>query len=360
MGVNFVGWLESHEASEVKLREGPVINPDYIQSMLKKYENSGFDKVLVPFFSNAADSIAIAGYCAALTQRLGFLIAHRPGFTAPTVAARQLATLDQLSNGRISLHVIAGAEDAEMQRDGDHSVKDQRYARADDYLDIVKSTWRSEQPFDHEGSFYKIKGASSLVKPSPKGIPIWFGGASDEAIRVGTKHADLYALWGETYDDVKDLVSRIRGEAAEQGREMTFSLSFRLVLEDTVEKAWARAESILERGRALMEKMGTAPTMLPANKGSQRLLDVVARGSRLEDCIWTDMAKLVGGRYNTVALVGTPDQVANVLLKFHRLGIGTFLTRGFEPWRDVEDYSRTLIPRLKELVAREPEMDLVS
>ncbi len=83
------------------------------------HEESGFDRVLIGYYSDAPDGFVVAGDALAHTERLGVLLAHRPGFVAPTVAARKLATLDQFSDGRLAVHVISGGSDADQRRDGD-------------------------------------------------------------------------------------------------------------------------------------------------------------------------------------------------------------------------------------------------
>ncbi len=90
------------------------------------------------------DGLLIAADAAAHTKRVGFLVAHRPGFQAPTNAARSFATLDQLSQGRAAIHVISGGDDVDQQRDGDYIGKDERYARTDEYVGILKSIWTAE------------------------------------------------------------------------------------------------------------------------------------------------------------------------------------------------------------------------
>ena len=127
-------------------------------------------------------------------------IAQRPGFTAPTLLARQLATLDQLSGGRVSLHVITGGNAGELRQDGNTlDDKDERYARTSEFLDIVRAEWTSEQPFDYDGKYYKVEKGFSHVKPHhPGGIYTFVGGGSDAAIEVAGKHADTFALWGES------------------------------------------------------------------------------------------------------------------------------------------------------------------
>ncbi|MFX8039865.1 LLM class flavin-dependent oxidoreductase, partial [Acinetobacter baumannii] len=90
-----------------------------------------------------------------VAPRLGLMIAHRPGFTAPTLAARQFATLDQLTGGRVAVHIITGGDDAEQRQDGDFLTKDERYARTDEYLGILRRIWTATEPFDHQGTYYR-------------------------------------------------------------------------------------------------------------------------------------------------------------------------------------------------------------
>src|ERR1700761_8537446 len=283
MSVEFIGYIGTHHASEIHPAQGPVIDRDYVETVAKAHDAGGFDRALVAFGSTSPESQRVVAHAASVTHRLGFMIAHRPGFTAPTLAARQLATLDQFTGGRIAAHNITRGADDEMKRDGDHLTKDERYARTDEYLDIVRREWTSETPFDYSGRFYNVVGAFGGVKPaqSPH-IPIYFGGSSDAAIPVAGKHADIYALWGETQAQVREAIARVRAAAAKHGRQIRFSLSLRPVLADTEEAAWKRADEIVERTKALRAKSGQALSdHAPPNAGSQRLLQAAAQGTRL-------------------------------------------------------------------------------
>ncbi len=188
-------------------------------------------------------------------------------------------------------------------------------------------------------------------------IPIYFGGASAAAIEVSAKHADVFALWGETHAQVKEITGRVRAAAAAQGREIAFSLSFRPILAATEEAAWARAEKILERVREVGGQgwLGAAKGA-PANEGSRRLLEAASQGDRLDKCLWTGVAKATGARGNTTALVGTPAQVAGALLDYWKLGVSTFLIRGFDPLEDAIDYGRELLPLTRALIAQEEKL----
>jgi alkanesulfonate monooxygenase len=216
----------------------------------------------------------------------------------------------------------------------------------------VRQEWTSEKPFDHKGEYYQFEGAHSLVKsPQQPHIPVYFGGSSPAAIAVAGKHADVYALWGETYEQVRAVVKEVRAEAAKHGRTVRFSLSLRPILAETEEKAWARADSILERAKAIAENNGFVRRE-PPNEGSRRLLAAAAQGSRLDKRLWTGIAGLLGAQGNSTSLVGTPEQVAEALLDYYDLGITTFLIRGFDPLDDAIDYGKKLIPLTRELVAK--------
>jgi alkanesulfonate monooxygenase len=353
MSVEFIGYIGTSHASEIHPHTGPVIDRDYVEAVAKAHDAGGFDRALVAFGSTSPESQLVTAHAASVTSRLAFMIAHRPGFTAPTVAARQLATLDQFTGGRIAVHIITGGSDDEMRRDGDHLTKDERYARTDEYLDIVRLEWSSPKPFDYKGRYYDVEGAFGAVKPhSGSHLPIYFGGSSEAAIPVAGKHADIYALWGESQAQVNETISRVRAAAARWGRSPRFSLSLRPVLAGTEESAWKRARDIEDRTRALREQAGLKTSdHAPANAGSQRLLAAAAQGSRLDRRLWTGVAALTGASGNSTGLVGTPEQVADGLLDYYDLGVTTFLIRGFDPLDDAIAYGRDLIPLVRERVA---------
>jgi alkanesulfonate monooxygenase len=354
MGVEFIGMIGHRLSSEIHPPEGPIVDVGYIDRLTRAHEAGGFDRILVGYFSNAPDGFLIGLRAALVTERIGLLLAHRPGFVAPTLAARKLATLDHLSNGRAAVHVISGGDDADQRRDGDHLDHDQRYARTDEYLEILRKLWTSDGPVDHAGSHYRFEQASTDLKPLQKPyLPIYFGGSSDAAIGVAGRHADVFALWGETQAQAKETIARVRASAARHGRAVRFSLSVRPVLAATEDEAWARARAILAR---TLEIRGAAmlgpPDTTPQNTGSRRLLEAARQGAVLDKRLWTEIAAVTGAKGNTTALVGTPQQVAEALLDYHDLGITTFLIRGFDPLEDAIQYGKELIPLVRAEVAR--------
>jgi alkanesulfonate monooxygenase len=355
MSVEFIGYISNNNSSETIVRSGPVLDRHWIETVAKAHEVAGFDRALLAFHSTTPDGLQIGQHVLGVTDRLNVLIAQRPGFTAPTLLARQLATVDQLSGGRVALHVITGGNATELKQDGNTvDDKDERYARTSEFLDLIRSEWTSEKPFSYAGKYYRVENGFSQIKPyRSEGIPIFVGGASDAAIEVAGKHADTFALWGESYPQVRDVTSRVRSAAARYGRPTPrFSLSIRPILAETEEKAWAKAAAILERATALQDQTGyRKPADGRATAGARRLLALADQGSRIDKRLWTEIAKLTGANSNTTALVGTPEQVAEVFGDYYDLGVSHFLIRGFDPLIDAIDYGRELIPLTRKLIA---------
>ena len=100
MPIEFIGMIgvrpEGADGAAVHVIGGEI-DLAWVRDFSRAHESAGFDKVLVGYTSTSADGFLVSGYAAAHTERLGYLIAHRPGFVAPTLAARKAATLDQLS-----------------------------------------------------------------------------------------------------------------------------------------------------------------------------------------------------------------------------------------------------------------------
>ena len=325
------------------------VDPEYIAEFSQAHEDSGFDKVLIGYSSATADSFAVAGYAATRTATLGYLIAHRAGFMAPTLAARHAATLDQLSGGRIALHVITGGSDLEQHRDGDWLDHDSRYRRTGEWMDILRRMWTEYEPFDYQGEFYHLEQAHSQVRTKQRPhVPLYFGGASDAAIEVGARHADVYALWGEPVASIRQQIAEIRSRAARYDRDIRFSLSVRPILGDTEGEAWERARGILERvSGSLDDSVGPNRPARLQSVGSRRLLDFAAQGEIHDQRLWMPIAAATGAAGSTTALVGTAEQVAESLLAYYDAGCTTVLIRGFDPLQDTVDFGEELIPILR-------------
>lgn len=345
--LEMIGWIAPRVASEIVPASGPAFSADVIDHTARVHEQAGFDRVLIGYFSDAPDGFLVAAQAASVTTRLGMLLAHRPGFVAPTVAARKLATLDQLTRGRTAVHIISGGSDADQAKDGDFVDHAARYRRSAEYVQLLKRTWCAPSPFDHDGEFYRVRHAYSDVRcvQSPH-IPVYGGGGSEAAVQALSPDTDVFMLWGEPLADTAAFMARVR--AAAGANPVRFSVSTRPILGRTEGEAWDRARGILAQIQA---RTGGRAARPPQNAGSQRLLAVAAQAEVFDTCLYTRLAEATGAPGNSTALVGTPETVAKALVAYHDLGATSLLIRGYDPLPDAVDYGRELIPRVRALIA---------
>ena len=332
------------------------ISKEYTRDFAQAHDKAAFDWALVGYTSRAADGFGVASFCAAHTQRLGYLIAHRPGFVAPTLAARKFATFDNFwatddGHPRMGLHIITGASDAEMAQDCDWSDKTTRYRRSGEYVAVMRGEW-SGQPFDFEGEFYKVaQGASDVLpfqRPTP---PVLFGGSSEEALEMGAEHCDIFAIFGEPRAIVAERIADFRARCAKYarpfGKEPGFNISLRPIIAETEGKAWDKAHKMLaDINEATGGKRPPSESV-----SSDRMLAAAAQSEIHDERLWMAIAEATGARGNSTCLVGTPEQVAESCLEYYKLGIEGILLRGFDPLNDALEYGRELIPQIREKVA---------
>ena len=345
--IGMIGVTPPKSGATLHVIEGSL-SPRYVTESARAHETAGFDLVLVGYSSSSAEGFLVALHAAAQTERLAYLVAHRPGFVAPTLMARKIATLDHLTDGRLALHVITGKSDDEQEGDGDFTPKAQRYARAAEYLELMKRTWSSEQPFDFAGEFYRVHGAHSDVRPLQKPHPpLFFGGASAEALAMGARHCDVYAIYAEPLDSTRERISQVRAQAAAFGRMPGFNVSVRPIIAESEGAAWDKAHKILAAMTGAKGWSRQEAASGPVDNAGRRLMNFALQSDVHDERLWMPIARVTGALGNTSCLVGTAEQVAQSILQYYRLGVGSFLIRGFDPFNDTVDFGRELIPRIK-------------
>ena len=358
MPVEFLGIGATNDGTETHPRSGPAFDKDFTLELARAHEESGWDRVLTAYGSGSPDPAQAAAYIADHTEHLQLLLAHRPNVSYPTFAAKTVATLDQISGGRLTIHVITGGNDHEQQREGDRLPKDQRYDRTREAIQIFKKAWTSREPFDFHGEHYDFTDFVLDVEPVQQPRPrVSFGGSSPAAYKVGAEEADIYALWGEPLAGTAEQIKTITDLAAAAGRPTpTIQVAFRPILGRTEEEAWAKAYDTVARikertagGQQLTRRHRLTD---PENAGSQRLLAVAAQGERHDRALWTVTAAATGGAGNSTALVGTPETVAAALMDYYDLGVRIMSARGYDLVEDAREFGREVIPLVRAEVAR--------
>lgn len=368
MPVEFLGIAATNNGSETTARSGAAFDKEYTIRLARAHEEHGWDRVLFAYGSGSPDPAPAAAYIASRLDRLQILLAHRPNVSYPTFAAKTFATLDQISDGRLTVHFITGGNDQEQGREGDILTKDERYARTREYIGIVKKIWTTREPFDHEGGHYRFHDFVSDVFPVQQPRPnVSFGGSSPAAYAAGGAEADIYCLWGEPLAKTAEQIENVKAAAKAAGRTEVprIQVAFRPIIAPTEELAWEKAHRTVGAIKARKEKGETITKrhngqVLPQNTGSQRLIAIAEAGERYDRALWTPTAAATGGAGNSNALVGTPETVAQALLDYYDLGVDILSARGYDLLDDAIDFGRYVIPIVREEVAkRDAEHDAV-
>ncbi|KAL4930405.1 LLM class flavin-dependent oxidoreductase [Aspergillus undulatus] len=353
MPTEFISLTFPTQSTELKPIPGAPIDPEFLVRYARNLDDYAFNYTLVPYDSSYFDPFTVGAAIAAATKNLKIIIALRPNTKYPTVAAKALATLDQLSGGRAVVHFIAGGSDAEQAKEGDFLNKTERYARLEDYINILRRALESAEPFDWESPYYKFKQFSNAVRPVNGTIPVSVGGSSDDAYRIGGSLADIFGLWGEPLKETKDQIDRIYAEAEKAGRtdRPRIWVTFRPIVAETDDLAWAKAHRTLDalqthRAAGLGKAPANAPT--PQNVGSQRLLEIASRGEVHDRALWYPTVTATNARGASTALVGSYETVSESILDYIELGAELISIRGYDNLSDAVDYGRYILPRVRE------------
>ncbi|MGW7138245.1 LLM class flavin-dependent oxidoreductase [Streptomyces xanthophaeus] len=362
MPVEFLGIAATNNGSETTARSGAAFDKEYTLRLARAHEDHGWDRVLFAYGSGTPDPAPAAAYIASRLDRLQILLAHRPNVSYPTYAAKTFATLDQISEGRLTVHFITGGNDHEQGREGDTLTKDERYARTREYIGIVKKAWTTREPFDHEGGHYRFHDFVSDVFPVQQPRPaVSFGGSSPAAYAAGGAEADVYCLWGEPLEETAQQIEAVRAAARAAGRSdlPRIQVAFRPIIAPTEELAWEKAHRTVgairqrrQAGPARQQRSGVLEAQAPQNTGSQRLIAIAEAGERYDRALWTSTAAATAGAGNSNALVGTPETVAQALLDYYDLGVDILSARGYDLLDDAVDFGRYVIPLVREEVAK--------
>jgi alkanesulfonate monooxygenase len=324
---------------------------EYLAQVARAAEHLGFEAVLTPTGSWCEDAWLITAALLAHTSRLKFLVAFRPGLVSPTLAAQMAATYQRVSGGRLLLNVVTGGQADEQARFGDHLPHDARYARTAEFLAIVRGAW-SGAPFDFSGEYYQVEGATVMKPPDP--VPgVYFGGSSPAAGPVAARYVDTYLTWGEPPAQVAGKLAWIRGLAEPEGRDMRFGIRLHVITRDTGQEAWAVANAMLEHldpaeVAHAQQILGSAES---SGQERMRALHASYRDSgRAGDLeiypnLWAGVGLVRGGA--GTALVGSHEQVADLIEQYAALGISEFILSGYPHLEEAYWFGEGVLPELR-------------
>ncbi|WP_131764898.1 LLM class flavin-dependent oxidoreductase [Candidatus Protofrankia californiensis] len=330
-------------------RAGRPASLTYLTQLAQAVDSLGYEAVLTPTGAHCADAWVVTAALIAQTSRLKFLVAFRPGLVEPALAAHMAATFQQLSDGRLQLNVVTGSSGAEQHAYGDQLGHDARYARAEEFLEIVRRLWSGAE-FDHHGRFYDLRGA--LLRDPPVPYPeVYLGGSSDAALAVAARQADSYLTWGEPPALVAEKIDRVRDLAAAQGRRLRFGLRIHVITRDTAAQAWADADRLIAGLDDATIAAGQQRLRTLESVGQRRMLDLHG-GSRdrmvVAPNLWAGIGLVRGGA--GTALVGSHEEVAERIAEYRAAGIEEFVLSGYPHLEEAYAFAEGVRPLLGEVI----------
>ncbi|MEV8553864.1 LLM class flavin-dependent oxidoreductase [Streptomyces glaucescens] len=319
----------------------------YLSQIARAAEDLGFLGALTPTGAWCEDAWLTTAMVSRHTERLRFLVAFRPGFVSPTLAAQMASTFQRQSGGRLLLNVVTGGESHEQRAYGDFLDKDDRYRRTGEFLEIVRELWQGKT-VDLAGEHLRVEGAALARVPDP--VPaVYFGGSSPVAGEIAARHADVYLTWGEPPAAVAEKIAWIRGLAARQGRTLRFGIRLHVITRDTSEQAWAEAGRLLDGFAPEAVEAVQAGLARSESEGQRRML-ALHGGSRddleIHPNLWAGIGLVRGGA--GTALVGSHSEVAERIAEYHRLGIEEFVLSGYPHLEEAYWFGEGVLPRLGE------------
>ena len=330
----FGGWLRNVEDEHMEASWA------YASRLARRSEQIGFDLTLVAeLFLNdikgidgpALDAWSTAAALAAVTERLELMVAVRPTFHSPSILAKQAASIDRISGGRLSLNVVSSWWKDEARRYGVRfDAHDDRYARTEEWLRVLDGAWR-EPSFSFKGKYYEVD--ELVVEPKPQRVPrptVYAGGESEAARSLIARTCDAYVMHGDPPDVIAARVADMKQRREALGLPpMQFGVA---------------AYAIVRRSDAEVRREIERITNVAAGSPGYRNYQEWVGNTKLERAVSLEDYS-VSNRGLRAGLVGTPDQVAERVHAFERAGVDLLLLQCSPQLEEMERFGEEVIRR---------------
>ena len=315
---------------------------EHCADIVQAAERNGFDNVLLPSgYALGIDASAFGAAIATRTSRINLLLAVRMGELWPPQLARQLATIDQMSGGRLTINIISS------DLPGAPLPSAPRYQRTREYMTVLR-TLLDGQPVDFDGEFVSVQlDPPRIGTVSGHCPPFYFGGFSDDAKHTAAVAADVFLTWPDTVAGVAATVNEMRDRAAAVGRELRFGLRSHVIVRPSTAEAVDATQRLVSQ---LDDDTGAAirsRALDSASVGVQRqaqLRESADGDGFAEEGLWTGIGRARSGA--GAAIVGDPDQVAAKLGAYSDVGIDAFILSGYPHIAECNLFGRLVLETL--------------
>jgi alkanesulfonate monooxygenase len=303
---------------------------------------AGFDNLLLPSgYAMGIDSIAFAGAIAPMVRNMRLLVAVRTGEMWVPQLARQLATIDQMLDGRLTVNIISS------DIPGQQLDSAARYRRTLEAMTALRQLLDGTR-LDVEGEFINLHLDPPRARTTSRRCPpFYFGGLSEAAREVAAQAADVYLMWPDTLTAVADLVRDMRERAARHGRLLRFGYRVHVIVRNTEAEARAAARRLMSRlddatGRAIREQSLDSTSV--GVRRQAELRDDADDDGFVEANLWTGIGRARSGC--GAAIVGDPGQVIAKLDAYRELGIEAFILSGYPHLDEAERFGELVLPHI--------------
>jgi alkanesulfonate monooxygenase len=315
---------------------------EHCRDIVLQAESSGFDNILLPSgYALGIDTTAFASAMAVLTKRIKLLMAVRMGESWPPQLARQIATIDRITGGRLAVNIISSDLPGETLESGP------RYQRTIEAMAILRDLLDGK-PVDHDGTFWKLKvEPPRIATVSGRSPQFYFGGLSPEAREAAAAGADIYLMWPDRLEAVRETIADLKARAAKRGRNLRFGYRVHVVVRETEEEARLAADRLLSKlddaaGAAIRAKSLDSQSV-GVRRQAQLRVEAGDEGY-VEDNLWTGIGRARSGC--GAAIVGDPDQVLKKLEAYRREGIEAFILSGYPHATEADLFARYVLPHI--------------
>ena len=325
---------------EGKLRS----NWEHCSKIVKNAEKHGFRNILCPSsYQVGQDTLSFVAGCSPITESINFLAAVRCGEMQPIMLARTIATLDHMLKGRLTINIISSDFPGQKEESGF------RYQRSREVVEILKQAWNQEK-INFHGEIYNFEDMTTdPAKPFQIGGPLlYFGGYSPPALELCGQHCDVYLMWPEKVEQLKQRMISVNEVAKRYNRKLDYGLRVHVIVRDTESEAQEYADYIVSKldddyGRQIRER-ALDSTSLGVSHQSKNI-EISDEYGYIEPNLWTGIGRARSGC--GAAIVGSADQILSKIESYKKLGIKSFIFSGYPHLEESDYFGEKIIPQLK-------------
>ena len=344
--VSFFSALCSDDFAHLGVPDGDLRSSwAHCSEIVKRSETHGFRNILCPSsYQVGQDTLSFVAGCAPITSKMNLLAAVRCGEMQPIMLARTIATLDHMLEGRLTINIISS------DFPGQKEDSNYRYQRSREVVEILKQAWTQDE-INYKGEIYNFEGLSTdPARPYQQngGPLLYFGGYSPAAIELCAQHCDVYLMWPETKDDLKQRMIAVNERARAYDRTLDYGLRVHMVVRETEAEAREYAEELVsklddEEGRKIRERALDSTSLGVARQARNR--ELADMSGFIEPHLWTGVGRARSGC--GAALVGSADQILSELENYQKMGIRSFIFSGYPHLSECDYIGKLILPEIK-------------